>query len=159
MSDPTLEDCTIFVDADACPVKDEVYRVAGRYGLPVVLVSNSWFRTPNEPWIELVVVKETGELDVADDHIVERTGPRDIVVTEDILLAGRVLQKGGRALNPRGKIFTENNIGDATAMRELMAGLRETGEVTGGAPPFAKEDRSRFLQSLDQIIQKVRRGK
>jgi len=148
----------IFIDADSCPVKNEVYKVAKRYGLPVTLVSASWFRVPNEPWIHLEVVKETGDLDVADDWIVERIDAGDIVVSEDIILASRCLEKEARALNPRGRVFTPDSIGEALATRELMADLREAGTITGGPAPFEKADRSRFLQRLDEIVNDVRRG-
>jgi hypothetical protein len=148
----------IYVDADSCPVKSEVYKVAGRYGLQVTLVSASWFRVPKEPWIHLEVVKETGELDAADDWIVDRIGAGDIVVSEDIILASRCLEKAARALTPRGRVFTPDSIGEALATRELMADLREVGSITGGPAPFEKTDRSRFLQRLDEIINDVRRG-
>ena len=146
----------VLVDADSCPVKDEVYRVAKRYGLNVILVSERWLRVPTEPWIDLVVVKNEGQLDAADDWIVAHAKPADIVVTEDILLAGRCLEEGAAALSPRGRVFTEETIGEAVATRELMAGLRESGEITGGPAPFDKRDRSNFLQKLDQIINKAR---
>ena len=149
----------IYIDADACPVKDEVYKVAKRYGLEVTLVSAQWLRVPTEPWIHLEVVKETGELDVADDLIVERAGPGDIVVTEDIILASRCLEKEAKVLNPRGRVFTPNSIGEALSTREFMADLREAGEITGGQAPFGKTDRSKFLQNLDQIINAVKRGR
>jgi len=148
----------IFVDADACPVKDEVYKVAKRYGLSVTLVADSWFRVPNEPWVRLEVVKETGDLDAADDWIVEEIGKGDIVVSEDIILASRCLEKEARALNPRGRVFTPESIGEALATRELMADLREAGTITGGPSPFDKTDRSRFLQRLDEIVNAVKRG-
>lgn len=147
----------IFVDADACPVKDEVYRVAKRYGVPVVLVANQWMRVPLEDWIELVVVKEAGDLDDADHHIAEAAEAGDIVVTDDIILASRCLEKGSRALTPRGRIFTPESIGEALATRELMADLRESGAITGGPAPFEKRDRSSFLQRLDELVQAVRR--
>ena len=147
----------IYVDADSCPVKDEVYRVAKRYGLPVTLVSATWLRTPSEPWIRLEVVKETGELDVADDWIAGRAGPDDVVVTDDIVLASRCLEKGSRVLSTRGKSFTPDSIGDALASRELMANLREMGAVTGGPSGYAKADRSRFLQELDKAINQMKR--
>jgi len=147
----------IFVDADSCPVKNEVYKVAKRYDLHVTLVSASWFRVPSEAWISLEVVKETGDLDVADDWIVERVGIGDIVVSEDIILASRCLAKGARALNPRGRVFTPESIGEALATRELMADLREAGTITGGPAPFEKADRSRFLQRLDEAINDLRR--
>ena len=149
----------IYVDADSCPVKNEVYKVAKRYGIQVTLVSASWFRVPNEKWIHLEVVKETGELDVADDWIVDRIESGDIVVSEDIILASRCLEKGAKALNPRGRAFTPDSIGEALATRELMADLREAGSITGGPAPFGKTDRSKFLQRLDEIINDVKRGR
>lgn len=150
---------TIFVDADACPVKDEVYKVAKRVQARVVLVANQWMRVPREDWIELVVVKEEGGLDDADHLIVELARADDIIVTDDIILASRCLEKGARSLSPRGRIFSPENIGEALATRELMADLREAGTVTGGPAPFEKRDRSNFLQQLDQMIQQVRRKK
>lgn len=149
----------IYVDADSCPVKDEVYKVAKRYELRVTLVAASWFRVPNEAWIHLEVVKETGGLDAADDWIVERIEAGDIVVSEDIILASRCLEKDARALNPRGRAFTPESIGEALATRELMADLREAGAITGGPAPFGKTDRSRFLQQLDEIVNAVKRGR
>jgi hypothetical protein len=150
---------TIFVDADACPVKEEVYRVAKRYQARVVLVTNQWMRVPMESWIDLVVVKEAGGLDDADDHIAEAAGADDVVVTDDIILASRCLEKGARALTPRGREFTSETIGEALATRELMADLREAGTLTGGPAPFQKRDRSEFLQSLDRIFQRIRRSR
>lgn len=146
----------IFVDADACPVKQETYRVAKRYGLTVTLVANSWMRTPDESWIAVEVVRDG--FDAADDWIVERVERDDIVITADILLAGRCLREGARVVGPTGKPFTEDNIGAAVATRELLAELRVTGEVAGGPPPMEKRDRSLFLQQLDQVIQSVRRS-
>jgi uncharacterized protein YaiI (UPF0178 family) len=148
----------IYVDADSCPVKEEVYKVAKRYSLDVTLVAASWFRVPTEAWLHLEVVKETGDLDAADDWIVDQIGSGDVVVSEDILLASRCLEKGARALNPRGRVFTPESIGEALATRELMADLREAGTITGGPPPFGKADRSRFLQRLDEIVNGLRRG-
>jgi uncharacterized protein YaiI (UPF0178 family) len=145
----------IFVDADACPVKSEVYVVAKRYHLDVTLVANSWMRTPTERWLALEVVGD--ELDAADDWIVEQVQPHDIVITADILLANRCLELGSRVIGPAGKPFTEDNIGDAVATREMLSQLREAGEVTGGPSPLTKRDRSRFLQQLDQDIQTIRR--
>ena len=144
------------MDADSCPVKNEVYRVAKRYEVDVVLVSERWQRVPKEPWIELIVVKNEGRLDAADDRIVDEAGPAAIVVTEDILLAERCLEIGASVLSPRGRVFTEEMIGEAVATRTLMAELRDSGEITGGPAPFQKRDRSEFLQKLDEIIQKTR---
>ncbi|MCJ7630369.1 MAG: YaiI/YqxD family protein [Longimicrobiales bacterium] len=149
----------IYVDADSCPVKDEVYKVTKRYDLEVTLVAAQWFRVPSERWIHLQVVKETGDLDAADDWIVEQIEAGDIVVSEDIILASRCLEKKARALNPRGRVFTPESIGEALATRELMADLREAGTITGGPAPFGKTDRSRFLQQLDEIVNAVKRGR
>ncbi|MCK5651291.1 MAG: YaiI/YqxD family protein [Gemmatimonadetes bacterium] len=149
----------IYVDADSCPVKDEVFKVAKRYGLEVTLVAASWLRLPREPWINLVVVQETGDLDAADDWIVDQIDTGDIVVSEDIILASRCLEKDARALNPRGRAFTPESIGEALATRELMVDLREAGAITGGPAPFGKTDRSRFLQQLDEIVNAVKRGR
>lgn len=145
----------IYIDADACPVKQEVYRVAGRYRLDVTLVTNSWMRVPNQRGVTLEVVGDA--LDEADDWIVEHVQPDDIVVTADIPLASRCLQQGARVIGPTGKLFNEDNIGQAVATRDLLEGLRGAGEITGGPPPLRKRDRSRFLQRLDQVIQSVRR--
>ncbi len=145
----------IFVDADACPVKQEVYRVAGRHALKVTLVSNSWMRTPSEDRIELVVVG--GGLDVADDWIADHVRENDIVVTADIPLADRCLKKGCLVLAPTGRPFTEDMIGGALATRELLSQLRDVGVATGGPAPFAKRDRSRFLHSLEEAIRKASR--
>jgi uncharacterized protein YaiI (UPF0178 family) len=145
----------IFIDADACPVKKEVYRVASRYSLTVTLVANSWMRVPSERWIALEVVE--GGLDAADDWIVEHVQPYDIVVTADIPLASRCLKEGARVIGPTGKPFTESNICEAVATRDLLSELRESGEITGGPPPLKKHDRSRFLHQLDEVIQSIRR--
>ncbi len=147
----------IFVDADACPVKEEVFRVARRYLLEVTLVSNSWMRVPDEPWIALEVVG--GGFDEADDWIVAAVEPDDIVITADIPLAGRVLKEGARAIGSTGKPFTEANIGQAVATRDLLADLRGAGEIMGGPPPLRKADRSRFLQALDEAVQSIRRNR
>jgi len=149
----------IYVDADSCPVKEEVYRVAKRCGLEVTLVSATWLRVPAEPWIRVEVVQDTGGLDAADDWIVEHVETGDIVISDDIILASRCLQKGARALNPRGKVFTPDSIGEALATRELMAGLRETGAIRGGPAGSIKSDRSNFLQQLDRVIHAVKRGR
>ncbi len=140
----------VFVDADGCPVKKEIYRVAGRHGLEVTLASNSRMQVPDEAWIRLVVVH--GGFDAADDWIVEHAAAGDIVVTADIPLADRCLKKGVRALTPTGKVFTPDSIGEAMASRELLSYLREMGTVTGGPAPFSPKDRSRFLHELDQLI-------
>ena len=145
----------IFVDADACPVKGEVYRVAGRHSLGVTLVTNSRMRVPNERWVKLQVVDDG--LDAADDWIVQHVQPYDIVVTADIPLASRCLKQGARVIGPTGKPFTEDNICEAVAARDLLSELRSAGEITGGPPPLKKRDRSRFLQQLDQMIQSIRR--
>jgi uncharacterized protein YaiI (UPF0178 family) len=147
----------IFVDADSCPVKTEVYRVAKRHGLNVTLVANSWMRIPKEPWIKLELVED--ELDAADDWIVAHIRSHDIVVTADVPLASRCLKEGARVIGATGKPFTENNIGDSVAIRNLLSELRDAGEISGGPPPLKKRDRSRFLQQLDEMIQSIRREK
>ncbi len=146
----------IYVDADACPVKREVVKVAKRYGLAVTFISNSWMRIPEDGAAKLVVVE--GQFDAADDWIVERVTKDDIVVTADIPLVHRCIQKGAQALSPSGRPFSEQNIGEIISTRDLLSVLRGSGEITGGPPPFQKEDRSRFLQTLDQIIQNIKRG-
>ncbi len=147
----------ILVDADSCPVKQEVYRVAKRYGLRVTVVANSQMHVPSEDWLKLVVVGD--QFDAADDWIVEYITKNDIVVSGDIPLASRCLKKGARVLGPTGSVFTDDSIGDALATRDLMSHLRDIGITTGGPDPFKKRDRSRFLQSLDGIIQAIRNGK
>ena len=147
---------TLYVDADACPVKDEVYRVADRYALPVIVVSNSWIRVPREPRIELVVV-EAGP-DAADDWIAARAGTGDIVITADTPLADRVLKAGAQALRPTGLPFTSANIGGALVFRSIGEHLRGMGELTRGPKPFTAADRSRFLQALDAAVVRARRG-
>jgi uncharacterized protein YaiI (UPF0178 family) len=146
---------TIFVDADACPVKQEIYRVARRHGVRVVLVSDSWMRVPEEDGIELVVVR--GDFDAADDWIAERAGQGDVVVTADIPLADRCLKLGARVLGHKGREFTEDSIGEAMAGRELASELRELGIQTGGPRPFEKRDRSQFLQALDAMLHALKR--
>jgi uncharacterized protein len=145
----------IFVDADACPVKEEVYRVAERYGLRVILVANSRMRTPPEDWIELVLVHN--QFDAADDYIVDHLKVDDIVISGDIPLAARCLEKGALVLRPTGYPFTDTNIGDALATRDLLSQLRDAGSLLGGPPPFKKKDRSLFLHQLDEIIQSIRK--
>jgi uncharacterized protein YaiI (UPF0178 family) len=145
----------IYIDADACPVKDEVYRVAGRYGLKVVVVANGWLRVPDSPLIERVIVTEG--LDRADDWIVEQAGPGDIVITADVPLADRSLKRGARALAPNGRPFTKDSIGNDLATRNLLTELRDTGQIRGGGRPFSKDDRSRFLGALDAMVHAIRR--
>jgi uncharacterized protein YaiI (UPF0178 family) len=145
----------IYIDADACPVKDEIYKVAKRYAMKVFVVSNSWMRTPERASVELVLVDDG--FDAADDWVAEHTGSGDIVVTADIPLAARCLTAGARVLDGKGREFTDDGIGQALASRELMKDLRDLGEVTGGPAPFEPKDRSHFLGKLDQIIQAIRR--
>lgn len=146
----------IYVDADACPVKDEVYRVAERYDLPVTLVANSYMRYPTGGKVALVVVEKG--LDEADDRIVDLASRDDIVITGDIPLAARCLDEGARVLGPTGRPFTRDNVGEALASRQLLKQLRDQGLMGGGPPPFGKKERSLFLQQLDQMIQAIRRG-
>ena len=148
----------IFVDADACPVKDEIFRVATRYGLRVLLVANSPLRVPRNPLFESVVVAK-GQFDGADDWIVEQITPTDIAVTGDIPLAARCLEQGARVLDAKGRVYSPDSIGDALASRELMTHLRAMGDMGGGPAPFSTRDRSTFLQRLDDLIQALRRPK
>ena len=145
----------IFVDADACPVKDEVYRVAGRYGLHVFVVSNSFLNLPREPWIERVIVGD--KFDAADDWIAERADRGAIVVTADVPLASRCVKAGAAAIAPNGKAFTESSVGLALATRNLMQDLREAGAITGGPKPFSPKDRSAFLGALDRAVVRLKR--
>jgi len=146
----------IYVDADACPVKDEVVRVAERHGLNVRFVSNTWMRLPENPLVERVLVAEGA--DAADDWIVEHIGPEDIAVTADIPLASRCLKQGAQVIGPTGKPFTESGIGMALAMRDLSAHLRETGESKGYNASFTRRDRSRFLEVLEHAVQAAKRS-
>lgn len=148
-------DLEILVDADACPVKPEIYRVAQRYGVRVTLVGNSAMRIPSGDWLRLVVVD--GGFDAADDWIAERAGADSIVVTGDIPLAGRCLERGARVVDHRGGAFTEDSIGGALADRDLLAELRGAGLITGGPSGFTARDRSQFLQRLDETVQALRR--
>jgi hypothetical protein len=141
----------ILVDSDGCPVKNEIYRVARRYKLMVFVVTNSKLKIPAENLIKLVIVKD--HFDAADDWIVDHVVEGDIVVSADIPLAARCIKKGAGVIDPRGHVFTEDSIGPALANRDLMAYLRDTGEVTRGPAPFEKRDRSSFLQRLDEMIQ------
>ena len=141
----------IYVDGDACPVKDEVFRVAGRHKLLTRVVANTWLRLPSSPLIELSVVTEG--LDAADNWIVENISIGDIAITSDIPLAARCLEKDATVLNPNGKPFNQSNIGSALATRELMASLRDRGEIRGHNPAFSKQDRVHFLDALEKAIQ------
>jgi uncharacterized protein YaiI (UPF0178 family) len=146
---------TIYVDADACPVKDEVYKVAKRYGLRVAIVANAPLRIPTDPLVELVVRAGFG---AADDWIAEQAGEGDIVVTADIPLAARCLAQRARVLSPKGEPFTESDIGSALALRELLEELRQGGAVTGGPAAMTPKDRSRFLSKLDEAVNAIRRA-
>jgi len=146
----------ILVDADACPVKDETYRVAWRTEVPVTIVSNSHLRVPDHPLIERVVVSDG--FDAADDWIAEAASTATIVITADILLADRALKAGAVVIAPNGKPFTQSSIGAAIATRAIMADLRAGGDQLGGPAPFAKADRSRFLSALDEAIGRMKRG-
>lgn len=145
----------IFIDADACPVKDEVYKVAKRHDLEVIVVANSAMRISAEGKIRLQVVSDG--FDAADDWIVDQSGPGDIIVTADILLADRCLKKGAFVLGNTGRPFTEENIGDAVASREISSEMREMGLMRGGPAPFQKKDRSEFLMQLDRAIHAILR--
>jgi uncharacterized protein YaiI (UPF0178 family) len=146
----------ILVDGDACPVKDEVYKVAWRHEVPVTIVSNSWFRIPDHPLIERVVVG--AGFDEADDWIAERADANAVVVTGDILLADRCIKAGATVIAPNGKPFTTNSIGAAVATRAIMADLRSGIGQTGGPAPFAKADRSHFLAALDEALVRLKRS-
>ncbi len=145
----------LYVDADACPVKDEAIRVAERHGLVVHFVSNAFMRLPEGPLIKRVVVSDGP--DAADDWIAERIGPSDVAVTADIPLAARCLKQGAQVIGPTGKPFTEAGIGMALAMRDLSAHLRETGESKGYNAGFTRRDRSRFLEALEEAVQRALR--
>ena len=145
----------IYVDADACPVKDETVRVAQRHGLKVFMVSDGGVRPHPDPMVQIVVV--TQGADAADDWIAEHVGPGDIVVTSDIPLADRCIKAGSRAMRPNGEAFTEDAIGMTLATRDLMTGLRETGQITGGPRPYSKQDRSQFLNTLETQVQAAKR--
>jgi uncharacterized protein YaiI (UPF0178 family) len=145
----------IFVDADACPVKPEIYKVAERYGLKVLVVANSFMNVPREPTIERVIVSEGP--DVADNWIVERAGQTDIVITADIPLAARCVKNGATVIGPTGKPFDDNSIGMVLATRDLMTGLRSAGVVTRGPPPLSRQDISRFLSALDLAVTMLKR--
>lgn len=147
----------ILVDADACPVKDEIYKVAFRHEVPVTIVSNSPIRVPAHPLIAREVVSDG--FDAADDWIAERAGGDAVVITADILLADRCLKAGAQVIGSNGKPFTMASIGGAIATRAIMADLRAGGDAIGGPPPFSKADRSRFLQALDEVLVRMKRGR
>ena len=155
MEEPEKPAIRIFVDADACPVKSEVYRVAERYGLKVFVVANSFMNVPRSDMIERVIVNEGP--DVADDWIVERAGSSDIVITADIPLAGRCVKKGATVIGPTGKPFDDNSIGMALATRDLLTDLRCAGATTRGPPPLTRQDISRFLSALDLAVTRLKR--
>jgi uncharacterized protein len=146
---------TVWIDADACPVKDEAMRVAGRHNLQIHFVSNAWMRLPESPLVHRVIVNDAP--DAADDWIANNISPNDIAVTADIPLASRCLKVGAAVIGPTGKPFTEEGIGMALAMREFSAHLRETGESKGYNASFTRQDRSQFLQSLEQAVQSALR--
>ncbi len=147
----------ILVDADACPVKDEIYRVAWRLDVPVTIVSNAHLRVPDHPLIARIVVSDG--FDAADDWIAEAADALALVVTADILLADRCIKAGATVIAPNGKLFTANSIGGAIATRAIMADLRAgAGANIGGPPPFSKDDRSRFLQALDTALVRLNRS-
>jgi uncharacterized protein len=150
-----LNNTRLYVDADACPVKDEIYRVAARHGLPVSVVAGQFIRVPHDPLIERVAAGSG--MDAADDWIAERAGKGDIVITSDIPLASRCVKSGADVIAPNGKPFTEASIGMTLAVRNLMTDLRSSGEVTGGPKSFAPRDRSAFLSALDQTIRRIQR--
>jgi uncharacterized protein YaiI (UPF0178 family) len=147
----------ILVDADACPVKDEIYRVAWRHEVPVRVVSNARLRVPEHPLIERVVVES--RFDAADDWIAEQASANSVVITADILLADRCIKAGATVLSPTGKRLDANNIGSAVATRDLLDHLRVGGNAIGGPPPFAKTDRSRFLSALDEAVVRLKAGR
>ena len=146
----------VYVDADACPVKAEVYKVAERHDLPVFIVANSFMNVPRDPAVKLVVV--AAGMDAADDWIAEHAGPRDIVVTSDVPLASRCVKAGATVLAPNGRAFTNASIGMALATRNLLEQIRDSGEITGGPKPFAPRDRSNFLSALNQAIVRLKRS-
>jgi uncharacterized protein len=152
---PDVNPTRIYVDADACPVKDEIYRVAIRHGLAVSVVAGNFIRVPQDPLIERIAAGSG--MDAADDWIAERAGKGDIVITADIPLASRCVKAGAEVIAPNGKPFTEQSIGMTLAVRNLMTDLRSSGEVTGGPRSFAPRDRSAFLSALDQTIRRIER--
>jgi uncharacterized protein YaiI (UPF0178 family) len=156
MTTPAPSPTRIYVDADACPVKEEVYRVAARYGLPVSVVANGFIRVPQDPTIERIAAGSAP--DAADDWIAERAGANDIVITADIPLASRCVKAGAQVIAPTGKPFSEDSIGMTLAVRNLIHDLRSAGTITGGPQPFSPRDRSAFLAALDQAIRRLQRA-
>jgi uncharacterized protein YaiI (UPF0178 family) len=150
-----IQTTRIYVDADACPVKDEIYRVAIRLGVPVSVVAGNFIRVPQDPLIERVAAGSG--MDAADDWIAERARPGDVVITADIPLASRCVKAGADVIAPNGKPFSEDSIGMTLAMRNLMTDLRSSGEVTGGPKSFSPRDRSAFVSALDQTIRRIQR--
>lgn len=144
----------LYIDADACPVKEEAYRVAARYAIKVFVVANSFMNVPRDPLIERVIVEEGP--DIADDWIAERAGKGAIVVTADVPLAGRCVKADAKVISPTGKLFDEGAMGMALATRNLMDDLRSSGEITGGPKPFSKRDRSTFLSALDLAVVRLK---
>ena len=155
MTDTPPPPIRIFVDADACPVKDEIYKVAARHNLPVTVVAGGFIRVPQDPLIERIAAGSG--MDAADDWIAERAKPGDVVVTSDIPLASRCVKAGADVIAPNGKPFTEESIGMTLAVRNLMTDLRSAGEVTGGPRSFSPRDRSTFLSALDQTLRRIQR--
>jgi uncharacterized protein len=150
-----LSTTRIYIDADACPVKEEIYRVAARHALPVSVVAGNFIRVPQDPLIERIAAGFG--MDAADDWIAERAGRGDIVITSDIPLASRCVKAGAEVIAPNGKPFTEQSIGMTLAVRNLMTDLRSSGEITGGPKGFSSRDRSAFLSALDQTIRRIQR--
>ncbi len=148
-------DGTVYVDADACPVKEEVIRVASRHGRPVVLVSNQWLRLRSHPLVRLELVPEGP--DAADDWIAAHIGPRDVAITADIPLAARCLEQQAQVIAPDGRVFDTNSIGMALSMRDLNSHLRDMGEISGYNAGFSKKDRERFLNTLEHILRSLAR--
>lgn len=153
----SIKSIRIFVDADACPVKDEVYRVAARHGVPVTVVANGFINVPRDPLIERVAAGSAPY--AADDWIVERATASNIIITADVPLASRCVKLGATVIAPNGKPFSESSMGMTLAVRNLMHDLRSAGEVTGGPRPFSPRDRSAFLSALDQAIRRLQRAR
>lgn len=151
-----LPSIRLYIDADACPVKDEAYKVARRHNVRTFVVANSWMNVPRDPLIERVIVP--AGLDIADDWIAERAGRAAIVITTDVPLAARCVKAGADVIAPNGKLFSEQSIGMALATRNLMDQLRSSGEVTGGPRPFSARDRSAFLSALDLALVRLERA-